>query len=211
MVHYSDEDQLYILGDVIDRNPDGIKILLEIMPAGNMHMILGNHEYMMLNAVEDSGYQINQWFTNLDLWYLNGGAVTEMAFRALEMDKQKMIINYIKELPLNIEITCKGTQYLLVHGSPASMYEKEFSQYVDKIEYAVWNRFDPRADVFDPGKILICGHTPTIHFSAKNPMEVYQSRNVLCIDCGCAYPAEEGGRLACLCLETGKIYYSTLQ
>ena len=66
-VHFSAEDQMYILGDVIDRNPDGIMILREIMCAENMHMLLGNHEYMMINAIDDPGYQINPWFTNLDL------------------------------------------------------------------------------------------------------------------------------------------------
>lgn len=62
------------------------------MSTDNMHMILGNHEYMMINAIEDPGYQINQWFTNLDLWYLNGGAVTEMAYKELDAEKQKELI-----------------------------------------------------------------------------------------------------------------------
>lgn len=201
---------MYILGDVIDRNPDGIKILCEIMSADNMHMLLGNHEYMMINAIEDPGYHINPWFTNLDLWYLNGGAVTEIAYKELNTEKQNEIISYIKQLPLNIEVICNEKQYLLVHGSPTSMYKKELSQYVNEIEYAVWNRFDPQVDEFDPQKTLICGHTPTIHLSPKVPMEVFSLRNILYIDCGCAYPTSGGGRLACLCLETGIIYYSTL-
>ncbi len=200
---------MYILGDVIDRNPDGIMILREIMCAENMHMLLGNHEYMMINAIDDPGYQINPWFTNLDLWYLNGGAVTEMAFFKLDPEEQNDVMGFIRQLPLNIEITCCGRQYLLVHGSPASMYKEEFSEYADQIEYAVWNRFDAQTDAFDSDKTLICGHTPTIHLQPKVPMEVVRMCNTLYIDCGCAYPSEEGGRLACLCLETGNICYST--
>lgn len=207
MIRFSDGDQVYILGDVIDRNPDGIAVLREIMSAGNMHMLLGNHEYMMINAVENPDAVINPWFTNLDLWYLNGGAVTETAFNALDPDKQKEIIHYIKNLPLNIEVVCNGRAYLLVHGSPESMFREGYS-YADKTEYAVWNRFDPRTDRFDPNKTLICGHTPTIHFSPKVPMEIFRSHNALFLDCGCAYPAGEGGRLACLCLETQDVFYS---
>ncbi len=30
-IHFSDDDTLYILGDVIDRGPDGISLLREIM------------------------------------------------------------------------------------------------------------------------------------------------------------------------------------
>lgn len=39
---------LYVLGDVIDRFPDGIEILQELMAMPNVKMLLGNHEYMML-------------------------------------------------------------------------------------------------------------------------------------------------------------------
>lgn len=41
------EDTLYVLGDVIDRNPDGIRILRELMAMLNVKMTLGNHELMM--------------------------------------------------------------------------------------------------------------------------------------------------------------------
>ncbi len=37
-------DHLYILGDVIDRNPDGIHLLRRIARTKNMTMLLGNHE-----------------------------------------------------------------------------------------------------------------------------------------------------------------------
>jgi len=47
-IHFSNEDHLYILGDVIDRGPDGIALLQEIMVTPNMTLLLGNHEYMML-------------------------------------------------------------------------------------------------------------------------------------------------------------------
>ena len=45
------EDTLYVLGDVIDRHPGGIRILRRIMPTPNAQMLLGNHEYMMLRAL----------------------------------------------------------------------------------------------------------------------------------------------------------------
>ena len=46
------EDTLYVLGDVIDRYPDGIRILRLLMSMPNVQMLLGNHEYMMLNALD---------------------------------------------------------------------------------------------------------------------------------------------------------------
>lgn len=40
-------DQLYIIGDVIDRGNDGIKILQDIITRDNVHMTLGNHEFLL--------------------------------------------------------------------------------------------------------------------------------------------------------------------
>ena len=45
------EDTLYVLGDVIDRHPGGIRILRRIISMPNAKMLLGNHEYMMLRAL----------------------------------------------------------------------------------------------------------------------------------------------------------------
>ncbi|MBD5474847.1 MAG: fructose-bisphosphatase class III [Lachnospiraceae bacterium] len=50
LIHLSDEDGLYVIGDVIDRGPDGIKILKDVMERPNAHMILGNHELMALTG-----------------------------------------------------------------------------------------------------------------------------------------------------------------
>ena len=49
------DDTLYVLGDVIDRYAGGIKILRQIMRMPNAKMLIGNHEYMMLNAISE-GY-----------------------------------------------------------------------------------------------------------------------------------------------------------
>ena len=46
---------LYVIGDAIDRGPDGIKILEYIKKHENMDLILGNHEFLMLNSVPIDG------------------------------------------------------------------------------------------------------------------------------------------------------------
>ena len=47
-IHFSDDDELYILGDVIDRNKEGIPTLLYIMEhQKNIHLLMGNHEDFM--------------------------------------------------------------------------------------------------------------------------------------------------------------------
>ena len=52
-VNFSDNDRLYIIGDVIDRGSDGIQILQDIMTRQNIVMTLGNHEEMNLSAFRE--------------------------------------------------------------------------------------------------------------------------------------------------------------
>lgn len=51
LIQLSDADQLYIIGDVIDRGAMGVDILQKIMAAPNMTMLLGNHEQMCLDTL----------------------------------------------------------------------------------------------------------------------------------------------------------------
>ena len=48
------DDHLYILGDVIDRGPNGLSILRETMKKENITLLMGNHEHMMLEALSKS-------------------------------------------------------------------------------------------------------------------------------------------------------------
>lgn len=57
-INLKETDTLYILGDVIDRNPDGIRLLRRIMKMSNVKMVLGNHEHMMLTALY---YPVELW------------------------------------------------------------------------------------------------------------------------------------------------------
>lgn len=50
-IRFSDGDRLYIIGDVIDRGPDGVDLLERIMEAPNMTLLLGNHEQMCLSTL----------------------------------------------------------------------------------------------------------------------------------------------------------------
>ena len=54
-IHFSAQDTLYILGDVVDRGPHGVEILQEIMHTPNMKMLLGNHEFMQRKRTSSTG------------------------------------------------------------------------------------------------------------------------------------------------------------
>ena len=79
-INLQPDDTLYVLGDVIDRYPDGIKILRQIMQMPNAKMLIGNHEYMMLKDIghckDAAEEKENTNWRQRKIWYRNGGMVT---------------------------------------------------------------------------------------------------------------------------------------
>ena len=204
------EDTLYVLGDVIDRHPGGIRILRRIMAMPNAKMLLGNHEYMMLRAL---GFPYDDYADDgraLEHWYRNGGKVTHAHWKRLRKSLRNDIVQYLRGLPLGLKVVVNGVTYMLVHGAPVESYDGN-PPYVNPTHYAVWKRLE--AETAAPeGCTLIFGHTPTRHYQDAVPMEIWRAEGCIGIDCGSGYP-EEGpdsryGRLACLRLEDGRVFYS---
>ncbi len=122
------EDTLYVLGDVIDRNPDGIGILRRIMAMPNANMLLGNHELMMMNALHypppaDEDCPGSYYERKQALWYRNGGQVTHDHLKRIKKTVRQEIFEYLDKLPLNVELAVNGRQYLLTHAAPVDLYE----------------------------------------------------------------------------------------
>lgn len=212
-INLQPEDTLYVLGDVVDRYPDGIKLLRRIMKMDNAKMLLGNHEYMMLNTL-DPKEELDKWeYRDLQrLWYRNGGMVTHEYIKHIRKTIRKEIFEYLRALPINIKIEVNGKNYLLVHGSPLENYSWIYREYETKEKFAVWERWQP-CDPVPEGYTLIFGHTPTINFQNNEPLEIYITDDAIGIDCGCGYPksrfyGESIGRLACLRLDDMKVFYS---
>lgn len=96
-INLQPEDTLYILGDVIDRHPNGLRILRKLMVMPNAKMLLGNHEYMMLQTLGE-GYDNDSFYDSdsahrYDLWYRNGGEVTHRHWKHLRKDLRKGLLS----------------------------------------------------------------------------------------------------------------------
>lgn len=199
LIQFSDEDTLYILGDVIDRNPHGIEILQDIMRRPNVKMILGNHEQMMLDS-----------FCSYDTigcrcrWKANGGGNTyrSMVYR-ISAEERLEILRFIQELPDHLDIEVDGREFHLVHGMPG-----------DNKHDRIWGRPDlPPAGHPLPDKTTIIGHTCTYYlnifvdgYNEDGPYEIFYSPGLIDIDCGCGNETDLR-RLACLRLDDMKEFY----
>lgn len=199
-IQLSPKDDLYVLGDVIDRHAYGIELLQRIMDMPNAHMLLGNHEYMMMASLrkpEDPDLR-EQWFDN-------GGNITFQKLMRLTEAERQRIYSYLDSLPLNIEITVGGKDYLLVHGSPVCTASESPLFHGDIAFYAVWERIT-RWSPLPQGKTVIFGHTPTEYYQSGRSLRIWKWESRIGIDCGCAY--RSGGRLGCLRLEDMREFYS---
>jgi len=211
-INLQSEDTLYILGDVIDRHPSGIRLLRKIMAMPNTKMLLGNHEYMMLRAL---GYPYDPYDPTIELiredatehWYRNGGKVTHDHWKRIRKSLREEMIQYLLDLPLNIDVEVNGKPYKLVHGAPMDEY-MNYPGSQSPIHFAVWKRWR-RYDTFSGDFTMIFGHTPTKHYQDDVPMKLWYGNRMIGIDCGSGYPEDlPEGRLACLRLDDGKVFYS---
>lgn len=209
------EDELYILGDVIDRGEYGIELLKQIIKMSNAHMLIGNHEFMMLNAIGEpyDGIKRNPINSRI-LWYRNGGEVTHSAWKAQDSNTKEEILSYLKSLPFSIDLELNKTKYRLIHAAPPEFYYIFENMHNSMAEYCVWER---KAIDFmkDSSSYYIFGHTPTFYFSDKLTPCIWFENNLIGIDCGCALEdkvmVDNGvltGRLGCLRLDDMKTFYS---
>ena len=204
------EDTLFVLGDVIDRYPDGIDILRELMGMPNVRMIRGNHEEMMLSALTmrvdpDDLWSVRMRREALSLWYYNGGRVTHDAMDRLSGAERREVFRYLRSLPSEYRVEVNGAAYLLVHGAPRECCPDG----EDPDEFTVWERI-PAGAVMPEGVTVIFGHTPTSEYQDANPLRIWRGERRIGIDCGCGFPEDwpERGRLACLRLDDMKEFYA---
>lgn len=209
------EDKLYILGDVIDRHGDGIRILRQIMAMPNAYMLLGNHEYMMLRALDEPyepGDRPNLAECRF-IWYRNGGDVTHRYWKRIRKTLRAEVIDYLKALPLNLSVTVGGRHFRLVHAAPTELYGIYGDPSRSATHFAVWHRWKNALPQL-PDTTILFGHTPTGHYQPGSPLQIWQGPGCIGIDCGGGYPdvpedpQDRQGRLACLRLDDMQVFYS---
>ncbi len=165
------EDEIYCIGDYIDRGPDSKRVvdtIISLQQKGfRIHTLRGNHEQMMMDSEEDE--------ISFNRWNNNGGAATLESFGA----------KGYRSIPKSYKLFFESTKYFIntddyifVHAGLNFSLPDIFE---DK-EAMLWMRdFYPQQYVIGK-KILIHGHTPQpLH-------DIFaQNGNCINIDGGCVY------------------------
>lgn len=212
-IHFTEKDELYILGDVVDRAPEPIKVLQDMMKRHNVIFILGNHDFVMYALMKKLSVEVTsdnydkhlteEILLDYNLWCQDGGQVTAEQFRKLSYFEKMDILDYIAGASLYEVIENNGKKYILTHAGIAN-----FSLDKDLDEYDLYDFLEERADYMkryfpDENVYLVTGHTPTVFIKDWGKAEVYRKNGHIAIDCGCV----GGGKLAAFCVETEEVVY----
>ena len=118
---------------------------------------------------------------------------TLSGFRALDADMREGLLDYLSEFALYEEVEAGGTSYLLLHAGI-----RDFDAARELDDYEPEDFFTaPAEQAYFDDRVVVVGHTPT----ASGKIE--RDGGLVRIDCG----LKDGGRLGCLCLETGEEFY----
>lgn len=194
-INFSDNDELYILGDIFDRGPQPLKVLDYILESKNIIMIKGNHEKMFEEALSMDNYI---------LWYLNGGYVTHSQMEERGNEEIKKVYDYVKELPL-IKVIDK---FILVHAGFESYDDSlELDKFLTQSEdICVWSRKNIGNEKKYRDYTVICGHTPVQNIE-EGCNSILKRYGTIYIDCGCCFGKSVNGQLACLRLDDMEEFY----
>ncbi len=168
--NFSDDDFCFVLGDVIDRGNDGVKILKWLMHQPNFELILGNHEAMLLSCdflfetvTEEAIHNLTG--TKLQMysaWISNGGQPTVDALSVLRDSEREYLLEYLSDAPLYDTVTAGERDFILTHSGLGSFDKnKKLSEYSQ--HDLIWNRPNLNAKYFDD-IFTVFGHTPTVYY-----------------------------------------------
>jgi len=175
-------DEIYSVGDLIDRGPDSKRVIQFCIDNG-IKPVMGNHENMLLRAIRKSNYGIFSGFgTHINEWLWNGGKITvknyliekTISFRKFADEfRDSGHYDFISSLPLKIELD----NCIISHGGILKN---------KPLHYALWNRDIPsKLD-----KTQIIGHTPSVKIE-------FVQNHYLNIDTGCVF----GGKLTAVIID----------
>lgn len=108
-IGFSADDELFLLGDVVDRGPEPIPLLRHIIQDPRCSLLLGNHEAFMLAVLrsplaaeiteESIAALTPEVLRTFSAWMEDGGQVTLRQFRQLDRDAQADILSYLEDAP----------------------------------------------------------------------------------------------------------------
>ena len=211
MIRLTDDDVLYVLGGVVDRGTENIRLVTELAGRRNICTLMGNHDYIAALMMKTYGMDQREGNDALwdkpeaadvfEAWLSDGGETTWKEFMQLDPAEKEVVQRFLQSRPLFAEIKVNGQIYHLSHTVP----ERSLMQDPDRRSVSDFLFSSPEYDkVYFLDKILVTGHTPTGLIETASAGRIYRKNNHIAIDCGAVF----GNPLGCICLDTGEEFYA---
>jgi serine/threonine protein phosphatase 1 len=184
------DDQVYFLGDLIDRGPKSAQVV-DFVYQHNYRCLLGNHEQMLLDAIGDGQISSNY----LQAWLYSGGYTTLVSY---DNHIPQEHIDWLKTLPLYFDL---GDVWLVHAGVHPKIPLDDQSS-----EQFCWVRdeFHSISEPYFTDKLIITGHTITFTFPGVQPGQLVAGAGWLDIDTGAYH--QNSGWLTALDLTDKTVY-----
>ena len=199
-IDLSHDDELYLLGDYIDRGPDSrgvLDLIMEMRESGyRLHGLRGNHEQALLDSVE-VGWEEEQH------WLLYGGDTTLASFGIRRAgDLPAPYVDFLRSLPFYLEVD----EYILVHAGlnfrfPNPLQDPHAQLWIrdwyEQVNYQWLGR-----------RIILHGHTPAPYLGIQLQLGLLDDQRYLDLDCGCVFAGTGGmGYLVAFDLDRRKLFF----
>ncbi|MBI6024481.1 fructose-bisphosphatase class III [Clostridium perfringens] len=232
-VNFSENDQLIINGDLMDRGSELGLLIDFVLNNSNVDVILGNHEEMFLNACS-SGFLTNKEIVeietssiltgkkyrylesydyNTNLWFSNGG---DISYKTTSINDLRRLFEYLKDKKYYKIID----DNFIIHAGPYTLYsydwtEKSFIDWINNqmIKDLIWDRefflkqFLSNEPIEYPYNIFI-GHN-SIYNQNIEPYKIMKNGNILVNTDQSNNSDNYMNSLGLYCIET-KTYYKLI-
>ena len=195
-VRFTLADELYLIGDFIDRGKDSKAVVDYVLNLQNkgftVFCLMGNHEDMMLGAAVYSAKR--------SMWRENGGLQTLYSYDcSLEELYQHPHIKFYRNLDYYIETD----KYIFVHAGLNFRITNPLEDRYSMLWIRNWHHRIEREKIVN--KIIIHGHTPIKRSKIELQLENISKYGYLDIDAGCVF----GHQLCAVDLTNRQLYFQT--
>ncbi|MBQ9141309.1 MAG: metallophosphoesterase [Lachnospiraceae bacterium] len=204
-IHFTDEDTLYLLGDMVDRGPYGMKLLLDIAGRENVVLLRGNHDQQagillsVLHKLEEADCP-KELVDLYGLWLSDGGEKTLAEYLTLSDAERETVLGVLQNSLLKKELEVNGKEFLLAHTVPEADIICDYEEWgLD--EYLLGE--PDYEEVYFDDKYVVTGHTPTYYIDKSAKGRIWMGNHHIALDCGAVFL----GTLGCLCLNTFEEFY----
>lgn len=202
-ISFKDQDTLFILGDVVDFGDGSMELIADISVRVNVFCVAGEHDFLAARMLKGFAKMLKSgatpdpdYIAEMTAWVQDGGQPTLDAFRALSEEEREGVLEYLEDMTLFEETDVGGKHYVMLHAGIAD-YDADTDLWDYQPEDFFSEPLDASYALID-GATVIVGHAPT------RSGKIERGEGSIFIDCGVC----EGGKLGCLCLESGEEFYA---